>query len=681
MRAFIRHIGILDHKDIVHAVSFGPGVNVVTGKSSTGKSALIEIFDYCFGSSDSTVPEGVITESASIYFTVIHIKEINLVLARKTGNNRGFIKEASDAESGDVNTFQQPYFANDYFLPLDDYKKEIGRYFGLDITNVDTSLEAKAYRGNRKSPTPSIRSLASFILQHQNLIANKHAVFYRFDEEIKREQAIEHFKIFAGFVDQTYFVKSQQLDILQSEQRQIELRIPRVADIRKKAEADLRRVLDEYFSISGVQIDIGSVGEAIQNPIRALEKLKKISLTVLPQSDQHATQRHQMEMEMARLTAELRKSQQTLTLVQSSISFAKNYDANALAVAVPSDAELHASSCPFCNTHHPAVEREANRLTEAIEWLNTELHRSPYLIGSFEEEEQDVVRKIQSYQQGINELDGKIKAIDQQITDLANFRTQYELTLKTKLQVETVLDQVLAQKNEALDVKLDEVKNKIAALKHFLAEHYNVDSKLKEAEQAIWDIMAELGKRFDFEESFHPINLRFSLDTFDLWHQGKDKKVFLRSMGSGANWLYCHLTLFLALHKYFCSLGDTCIVPSVLFLDQPSQVYFPSILDNETEFSPTDLAKKQGETRKRPVDDDINAVTNLYSQLVVFCKEVLEKTGIEPQIIVTDHADNLTLAEGMSFESLVQGRRWRDRGFIHPSGNSAVLLEVPVTEL
>ena len=42
----------------------------------------------------------------------------------------------------------------------------------------------------------------------------------------------------------------------------------------------------------------------------------------------------------------------------------------------------------------------------------------------------------------------------------------------------------------------------------------------------------------------------------------------------------------------------------------------------------------------------------------------LQQTGIEPQIIVTDHADNLVLDRGLPFESLVKGRRWRDRGFI-----------------
>jgi len=34
------------------------------------------------------------------------------------------------------------------------------------------------------------------------------------------------------------------------------------------------------------------------------------------------------------------------------------------------------------------------------------------------------------------------------------------------------------------------------------------------------------------------------------------------------------------------------------------------------------------------------------------------------QIIVTDHADNLRLSNGVQFESLVNGNRWRNRGLI-----------------
>ena len=142
-------------------------------------------------------------------------------------------------------------------------------------------------------------------------------------------------------------------------------------------------------------------------------------------------------------------------------------------------------------------------------------------------------------------------------------------------------------------------------------------------------------------------------------------------MGSGANWLYSHVTLFLSLHKFFCSLGEQSLIPPILFLDQPSQVYFPtSIKDEKDEFNAEDIEQKKGKeindtkSFEEKADEDLKAVTNLFNQLLSFCKTTFEETGIEPQIIVTDHADNLTLDNGVDFETLVNGRRWRKRGFI-----------------
>ena len=44
-------------------------------------------------------------------------------------------------------------------------------------------------------------------------------------------------------------------------------------------------------------------------------------------------------------------------------------------------------------------------------------------------------------------------------------------------------------------------------------------------------------------------------------------------MGSGQNWLGCHLLTYLALHKWFVEKNRPC--PHFLMLDQPTQVYFP----------------------------------------------------------------------------------------------------------
>ena len=51
MRSYLKYIAVIDHNNNIHNVELFPGINIITGKSSTGKSALIEIFDYCFGNS------------------------------------------------------------------------------------------------------------------------------------------------------------------------------------------------------------------------------------------------------------------------------------------------------------------------------------------------------------------------------------------------------------------------------------------------------------------------------------------------------------------------------------------------------------------------------------------------------------------------------------------------------
>lgn len=82
MKTFIHEIGVIDKKGSKHPVHFKKGLNVVTGKSSTGKSALIEIFDYCFGSGENTIPKGVITSSAALYYVALSVNEQDIVIAR-----------------------------------------------------------------------------------------------------------------------------------------------------------------------------------------------------------------------------------------------------------------------------------------------------------------------------------------------------------------------------------------------------------------------------------------------------------------------------------------------------------------------------------------------------------------------------------------------------------------------
>ncbi len=155
--------------------------------------------------------------------------------------------------------------------------------------------------------------------------------------------------------------------------------------------------------------------------------------------------------------------------------------------------------------------------------------------------------------------------------------------------------------------------------------------------------MNKIGDKLDFEDQLKPLDFRFDLKEFKFSHNAlKIGEITINEMGSGANWLTCHLSLFLSFLHYL-STERKSVIPSFLFLDQPSQVYFPSTFG-------------VGENR----DNDIKQVEKIYIAILNEIDEVNNKVGFKPQVIVTDHADNLELGE-YNFNDYVR-KRWTPEG-------------------
>src|SRR5437764_8343647 len=91
-------------------------------------------------------------------------------------------------------------------------------------------------------------------------------------------------------------------------------------------------------------------------------------------------------------------------------------------------------------------------------------------------------------------------------------------------------------------------------------------------------------------------------------------------MGSGENWVGYHLTVHMALHQWF--LQKNRPVPRFLFLDQPSQVFYPPDRDENGSTEVLD-------------DDDRVAVHRMF----LWLHDVAASLAPDFQIIVSDHAD------------------------------------------
>lgn len=660
MKSYLKYIGVIDKSDKVHFVEFGSGVNVITGKSSTGKSAMIEIFDYCFGSSEFTIPAGIITDNAQLYFIVLSVKETNIILARSPNKAKAFLKEETSLP--DIGNLSMQYFEDSFFIAFDNFKLELGRYFGLEIVDTDEDLQDKIFRGKKKA-RPSVRNMTPFMLQHQNLIANKHAIFYRFDEKEKRVQTIEQFKIFAGFVTQEYFTVKQKLADEDRNLKKLENQQKNINEQNEQNSKKLEGMLKEFVAITGNELFDVKAKAVLLNPANYLNQIRIKKNPSNYESQEALWQLQKLKKQKNTLYAQQRTLQIQLKDIDSSVEYANKYKEHLSSLPEIGDAIIHLSECPFCKTSNESISTEANLLSNAIEWLNNELSKSPYLLDSFEADKKRLEEEIKGIKSQILDVNSEINKIENITKDLQKNRDLDEQGLKVKLKIENILESIIDKNISNFEEGIKSSKSEIGKLRGILKDKFNVEQKLKDAKNYIDDSMKQIGVNFDFEDSYKPINLKFSLESFELWHEkSQDEKIYLRSMGSGANWLYSHLTLFMALHRYFCLLGNQALIPPILFLDQPSQVYFPtSIKDIDEKFDAKKLKEKEGKQEK--FDEDLLSVVNLYNQMVKFCSDTLKETGIEPQIIITDHADNLKL-DNIEFESLVNNRRWRKRGFI-----------------
>ena len=400
--------------------------------------------------------------------------------------------------------------------------------------------------------------------------------------------------------------------------------------------------------------------QILSAPQQYLDQLEQYAVKVNEESEEYKEQYKKLWKDKNALLAKKRKLVVKLEQIEYSIHYANQYAEMMDNYTPVKEAITEDSECPFCHSKTNSTRLEANRLTEAIQWLNKELRNSKYRIDSFLPQKRSVENEIGDINKNFEAIDYRLRELYKINERLEKNQSLENQTLKCTLQVQNILEWAVESMLRYDTKKIDALNNEIKSIQALLDKKYNVENELKKAESFINDTMNKIGNRLAFEKSYQPINLRFDIHTFELYHQVSEKeKVYLRSMGSGANWLYSHICLFLALLRYFAETKSSTI-PSILFIDQPSQVYFPAVDTNRKEFNAEEL--KKGETE---LDDDMSAVTNLYTQIALVIEAIYKNCGYRPQIIISDHADKLNL-NGFDFESFIRAR-WRksDDGLIN----------------
>ncbi|MFZ7175420.1 DUF3732 domain-containing protein, partial [[Pasteurella] aerogenes] len=226
--------------------------------------------------------------------------------------------------------------------------------------------------------------------------------------------------------------------------------------------------------------------------------------------------------------ASIQKHLQTESKVSDTLSSLENVN----------QAQIGVSVCPFCFSEKDFLTEQAEILKQAIQKLSKDLTLNHSLKSYLEVEQQKIKKEIKELDIKIMEIKDLKKQLEQENKNVQQAKSRYEQVLMVKASLFSMLDVLIKKQSDQInEEQFTKIQSDMKNIEKQL-KTYNYEQQLRKSEDRINEIMTEIGKAFDFEKYYQPINLKFSLKDFDLYHEAGEEKIYLRSMGSGANWLY-----------------------------------------------------------------------------------------------------------------------------------------------
>ncbi len=637
MKSYIKDIVIFNKNGEKRVVPLEQGVNIITGESKTGKSALVEIIDYCLCSTRCTIPKGKITEFAYLYSLVMAIGDNTYVIARYNWNDGGkmhFIKEKEDFE---LEKLELSYFMEKSQLLCKDVKDEIEYALGLLITNMAKDAEQQGKKA-------SLRNMVSYLFQHQNLMASKFALFYRFSDFYKRKDVIDQFPVFAGMISQEYYSDLIQLNTLKDQLKQKYKKQKANEKSTAYIKERLSTLLLDYFALLEQDFDENI---SVQKMLKIASDLPEFDDTQL-YGESKITERYS---ELNDELEDLRNKEREILLKIHDIDSASGTGSSFVHMLKDlkqqtsvAGIETDQYTCPLCGHECQEITENDSKLIEATEWLDSELRITEKYTADFSEDVRKLREEHSKIDEKIKDVWKQIKTIEQKFISTKELASKKEKVNYAKARIELYIEMSRSGIFEDVDKDIEKLKEKISILEEKI-RGFDVNKKMIKAEAFLSDNMNHLSQTLDFEEEYRPINLNFGLTdgSFDIYqHQKNNEIVHLYEMGSGANWVSCHIALFLSFLHYFAGQENSPMLLT-MFFDQPSQVYFP-----------------QGDDKNDVITQaDLKAVNKMYTTIFDEMKLIEKETGILPQIIIVDHVDGNNLECKGGFNEYVRCN-WRN---------------------
>ena len=630
-------IVVFSHDGRRRILSLNSGrVNIITGASKTGKSALVDIVDYCFGAGECRVPEGPIRRSVSWFGVRLQLENGQAFVARRCPGPRALSSEDCFVE-----------IADEIVVPEAALLRQTTNSKGLGAlltswTGIHDNIHEPPLGQTRQVLSANVRHALALCFQPQDEIIRRQQLFHGASDNYFAQALKDTLPYFLGAVDDDYVRKREELRRLREQLRVCDRQLSELKALGGGGTSKAATLLAQARDAGLSECVAGSWEETV-TALRDVACTPIVAIDVdLPNGQEYS----RLVVERDRLLEDQRRLRDEVMAARTFEHDEKGYSREAteqrarlVSIGI-FEGSTPGHSCPLCAQDFPnaaavpSVSQVKNALSEVTSRLETVTRATPQVEKAIAEIDAGLQRVQSTLAKNRAEMEAVKKSNDwlQKIQDDTSKRAL--IIGRISLYLESLPE---LPDTKDLEERAKRLREQCAALEEDLS-----DERIRERIDSITSIlgrrMTDWARDLELEHSKFP--LRLDIKKLTIVADTADGPVPMERMGSGENWVGYHLIGHLALHEWFTERNRP--VPRFLFLDQPSQVYFPPERDIDGSMAMVG-------------EDDRQAVSRMFR----FVFDVVEKLSPGFQVIITEHAD---INEAWYQNAVVE--RWRGTALI-----------------
>jgi len=608
----IRELVLYGYNGKVRHLPFALGqVNIITGRSKSGKSVVGDIIDYCLGGDSCNIADGVVRDNVAWYGLLLQFEHERVFVARKNPDKGQQTTGVCYIDIGEkIEVPDNCDFSSN--TNVSGIEESLTRRIGIS-ENLNTPPEGQS----RLPLAANIRHALYYCFQGQDEIAAKNFLFHHQSDDFITQAIKDTIPYFLGAISEEALALENERSILK---RKLTLEKRKLEENRCLMGGGSERAI----SLIGEARQAGLIDASTQIDYQNYREMYSVLQTAMNWSPSMIGSNSGMDR-LTFLQSKLQEIRDEFDEIGISLDNARKFVGETAgysgeaqhqkmrleSIGLFEQLNFNPGKCPLCSgtleQPLPSVERIKASIVNLDKSIANVTREQPKLRAFIS----DLEREREKKQEEIKALEAEIDGLYQQESERARLRDinarRGKVVGRISLWVESVENDTESEKQEQV---VKRIEGRIKEIDDIL-DRDSVEERKQSALSRIQEDMTKWAKALQLEHSDNPY--RLDLNKVTVVVDKPERPVPLKQLGSGSNWVGVHLIAYFALQRFFVNANRP--VPRFLFLDQPSQVYFPSELDEK--------------------QIDWNEVNKMYQFIIDRTNELNGKL----QVIVVDHAD------------------------------------------